>query len=79
MCHDFPPQITSEQEMVADDQKEKLKEQLAKLSEAFTLVETEEEEGGKLYYTLTPTQYTQVLFWELLQLLSSVMLSLASL
>lgn len=40
-------QVTSEQEAIVDDDKEKLKEQLAILNEAFTLTETEEEEGGK--------------------------------
>ena len=34
--------MTSEQETVMDDEKEKLKEQLAKLSDAFTLSEEEE-------------------------------------
>ena len=37
-----------------DDDKEKLKEQLAILNEAFTLTETEEEEEGK---ALVPSRY----------------------
>ena len=46
-CYVKHVQVTSEQETIVDDDKEKLKEQLAILNEAFTLAETEEEEEGK--------------------------------
>ena len=39
-------QVTSEQETIMDDEKEKLKEQLTQLTEAFTLTDTEDEERG---------------------------------
>lgn len=88
MCHNSPSQLTSEQETILDEQKEKLKEQLAILR-PFTLVETEEEEAGMLFFKETNGihyGHSPMIFWRLLCTYacvwwhnSSVMLSMASL